>query len=397
MAATVGATLSGVTFPLRHAGLGPFISSGGNVYFFGRDSVNTGQVEPHKATDPMSAFTAQTLKTMSSGTGTAIEAMACFQVGQVVHVATQISTGATYYNSYTMDTDTWSLTTSETAVAAASFAPTSTYTWVSLIVRSTGEPVIGYCAGQTAMSSGFNMVRYTRRTGTNTYSSPVNVDNGGSVNWTNPVVVLGASDRVHFFFNDNTANDAYQRTLTAANALQTFPASYDTSPYNTGVHIFGPGTSYASGGNTEVRAPYLDSSQLLSVAAATSADAPTASQQTSVSGGSITSFSATTQMPRIALAADGTTTHALYTLADQDLSHTNDSGTGTWVTATNELTATLNYITTNVYTRGGNRYLAMVLDDGGTVKYAEITLTAATTNIHRRLISTAALTRSNRY
>lgn len=39
-----------MTVPLRHAGLGPFISSAGNVYFFGRDSVNTGQVEPHKAT-----------------------------------------------------------------------------------------------------------------------------------------------------------------------------------------------------------------------------------------------------------------------------------------------------------------------------------------------------------
>src|SRR5215207_7817260 len=49
VAATVGATLAGTTFPLRHSGVGPFISSGGNIYWIGRDSTNTGTVEPHKA------------------------------------------------------------------------------------------------------------------------------------------------------------------------------------------------------------------------------------------------------------------------------------------------------------------------------------------------------------
>jgi len=34
--------LSCGTFSLRHASIGPFISTAGNVYFFGPDSVNTG-------------------------------------------------------------------------------------------------------------------------------------------------------------------------------------------------------------------------------------------------------------------------------------------------------------------------------------------------------------------
>ena len=57
MTVTVGATISGSTFAVRHSGIGPFISSAGNVYFFG---VSSGNVVPVKASNPMSAFTSQT-------------------------------------------------------------------------------------------------------------------------------------------------------------------------------------------------------------------------------------------------------------------------------------------------------------------------------------------------
>lgn len=385
MTATVGASLSGVTFALRHAGEGPFMSSTGNVYFFGRDSVNTGQVEPHKATDPMSAFTAQTLKTMSSGTTTAIEAMACYQVSDVIHIVAQISTGATYYNTWNMATDAWGLTTSETAVAAASFAPSTGYTFVDLVVRSTGEVVIAYCAGQTAMASTFNMIRGTRRTGTNTYSALAsNIDNGGSVSWTGCVAALGASDRVHFFIRDHTNTLAYQRTLSAANSLETFPSAFDSTP-GALHHQYTPPISYVSGGTTKVRTGYRDASPVSSITVASldSADTPTVSTTAAV-GDTPVDFSTATGFHVLAsMLANGTEEHVLFVdAASDDVYYDKNTGSG-WGTDSLELSGAgvISKISTprNAYVRGGNTVLAMVVDDGGTLKYAEITLAAAAT------------------
>ena len=380
MAATVGATLSGVTFPLRHVGLGPFKSSAGNFYFFGRDSVNTGHIEPHKASDPTSSFTAQTTKLMSSGNTTAIEAAVCYQQGDLVYVFTQISTGAVYHNRFDMATDAWGIATSATTIAAASQAPTTGSTFVSAVYRPTaGELVLAYCAGQTAMSSGFNMVRYARvnaSTGA-IIGSATNVDNGGSVNWTGPVAVLGASDRVHIFFTDNTNFRQYQRTLTAANALETFPAQYLTAGAVI-LHSHGPGISYVDSGTTKVRVPVFSGSsgtERTRLVKLDSADAPTISTDTplaDVSTAAINSQSIHT------VAGDGTTLYYLYSdNSTQDLwRDTSTGGGGAWGTDVEEWdAATINRITANVYDRSGSK-LAMVVDDNGTLKYAEIALAA---------------------
>lgn len=370
---TQGATLSGVTFPLRHAGMGPYRSSAGNEYFFGRDSVNTGTIEPHKATDPMASFTAQTAKTMSSGTTTAIEAAACFPVGDVIHIAAQIATGAVYYNSYNMSTDAWTLTTSETAVAAATFAPSAGYSFVSLVVRSSGNVVIAHCAGLTAMASGFHMVRYRERTGVNTYGTATNVDGGGSVDWGYGFAVLGASDRVHFLFARLTATQVvHQRTLSAANALETLGAGVGTGLSAAQTWPI----SYVDSGTTRVRAlaAYSATENLVSF---DSADAPTLS----VAAGGISDRGPrnTSQQYIHALANDGTTLHMLYAdSTDSDLYHdTSTGGGGAWTTDVEEIdAATINRISTNVYDRSGKK-LAMVLDDAGAIKYAEITLPAS--------------------
>lgn len=383
MAATVGASIASSTagFPNRHSGIGPFISSGGNTYLFARSFSSPGQVIPFKATDPMSAFTTQTAKTVSSATGTTIEAMRCEQNGNTVYVFTQLATGAVLFNFYTMDTDTWGLVTSATTIAAAGFAPTTGYTFVSAVYRPTAaELVLGYCAGLTAMSSGFNMVRYARvnaSTGV-VIGSVANVDNGGSVNWTNPIAVLGASDRVHFFISDQTNDDAYQRTLSAANALQTFPASY----YTTLQGFPMPGTngvSYVDTGVTKVRAQNYGLTTVGDrgmVVRLDSADTPTIAFTKNINDIAMNSVNSQGIQ---SLASDGATLHFLYSdVTSQDLQHdTSTDGGVTWGTDVNELAGTINRITSNVYTRAGTKYLAMVLDDAGTIKYAEITLAAA--------------------
>lgn len=402
VAATVGATLSNVTFPLRHAGIGPYESSGGNTYWFGRDSTFPGNAHVVKATDPMSSFPSGSQTQMSSANSTAIEAMCCAQNGDTIHVFTQLTTGAVYNNSYNMATDAWRGASAVT-IAAAGFAPTSGFTFVSAAYRPTaGELVLEYCAGLTAMSSGFNMVRYARvnaSTGA-VIGSVANVDNGGSVNWSGGQAVLGASDRVHFFFTNRTAITPYQRTLSAANALETFPASsFDATASPSGVHPFERGVSYTSGANTRVAVPYFAGAGTVGgkIAYLTSADAPTVTtEQVSTA----TEFFNATHDTRVHyLVNDSTQLHYLYSLtATQDLWRDTSADVGGWGTDVNELAATINYITANQYVRSGNTVLGMVLDDAAAVKYAEIALAGAPAPVKtKRLISRAALTRSNRY
>lgn len=393
--ATIGATLSGVTFPQRNAGLGPHQSSAGNEYFFGRDSTNTGTVEPHKATDPMTSFAAQTAKLMSSGNTTAIEAMATIPDktnADLIHVVAQIATGAVYYNSFNLSTDAWTLTTSEVAVAAASFAPTTNFTNVSLAPRSNGNVVILYCAGLTAMTSGFHMVRYRERTGTNTYSTATNVDNGGSINWGNPMAVLGASDRVHCFLKDNTNNDHFQRTLSAANALQTFPSAFETNDGTVLLHTGGVGTSFVSGASTIVALPYRRAAgaPILKLARLTSADAPSVSTE---DVGDPAGISGSTDQQAIVLVADGQTLRCVYSDTNIDVAHYTydgawDAGSVDWF----GLSAFR--ISANIYERPtGEKKLAVVVDDGpGTPRYAEIDLPAKgfpfeTNPLFRRVLS----------
>lgn len=374
MAATVsGSPITNGVFPDRHANLGPFKVSTGYA-FMSRSSANSGQIAPQTAADPMTGFGTATLKTMSSGTTTAIQAAACYQVGDVIHIVTQISTGACYYNNYDPTTDTWGLSTSELAVAAASQPPTTNATFVDLVVRSGGEVVIIHCAGQTAMSSTFNMVRHRRRTGVNTYQTAVNVDNGGSVNWTSGYALLGDSDRVHFFLKDVTNADFYQRTLTAANALQTWPAAFEAAASAAYIHTIGAGTSFVSGANTVAAAAYYcTSSSIARLARLTSGDAPSVSVEQVADP---TTLGGANGQVALGLAADGATLHYLYSDTVNDLWRDTDGGTSTWGTDTEELDlVNVTHITTKVYDRSGTK-LAMVIDDGGTIKYAEITLVA---------------------
>lgn len=381
MAATVGLTLTGVKFPLRHGTLGPFHSpSSGDTFFIGQDTTNVGHVQPMRANAPMTGtFSEETTKLMSSAAGTAIEAISCYQMpgAEGVHVVTQLATGAVYYNRFNLDTLTWALTTSEVAVAAAAFAPASGTTFVDVVARTVSDAIIQYNAGQTAMSSTFNMVRFVRRTGTATYDAPVNIDAGGSVNWTAGGALLGITDRVHFVYKDHTNSDVYARSISATNVLQTAVVIDATAA--TTLIPFGPGVSYDEGGPLAVRTPYLDSDTVLSVAKFASAGVPTITLDDNVSASS--PFIVQNE-PVAQLLNDGTTLHLLYShLTSFDLQHDFSlGGGGAWGADVTELVGTINHISANAYTKpSGQKVIGMVLDDAATVKYAEIPLVATLT------------------
>jgi len=202
---------------------------------------------------------------------------------------------------------------------------------------------------------------------------------------------------MHFVYHDATNNDLYQRHLTSANVLGT-AAAFET---NFGSAINVPmGVAYDDGVTRRVRLPYrIGTTGFARLAYFDSADNPTVTTE-EISQVNVRVNSTDGHVVH-ALANDGTTLHYLY--ADnttQDLQHDSCANNNSaWGTDVNELAATLNKITANVYTRSGNTVLAMVLDDGGTLKYAEIALAGApaATPVHRRLISKKALTRSNSY
>jgi hypothetical protein len=379
--ATVGATLSGAFFTYRNAGVGPFKSSGGKYYFVGRTVGPTlgGAVVVFHTTDPIGGTW-----TASSGWGvsTGYEALAAYQVGDNLHIVAQAANGSVRYRVFQMDTDGWTAATSQEAVAASAVAPTTGATFVSLVVRSTGEVVLVYNAGQTAMSSSLNMCRYIRRTTAGTWTGATNIDNGGSINWTGPVAALGASDRVHFFFYDATNDDAYQRTLSAANVLQTFPASYYTSVGSAmGATLYHtpPAIAFDDGAARRVRAGLQYNFNSYGLASLDSADAPSVSAEQIHTGND-----KVVNLQSIAtLTNDGTSLHALW--ADNtthDLMHDSSTGGGgAWGADTNELPGTINAISTPPasYTRSGNTVLPMVVDDGGVIKYVEVPLSAPDT------------------
>lgn len=343
----------------------PFISSAGNVYVFGRDTAATDELAAHKATDPTSSFSAVGTDVQVVA-GVALACMDAFQVGDVVHIATGVGTQSgfhTYYHAFDMSTDSWSITKE---------AIKSSYTLgnhqqegraVGIAVRSDGDVIVLY----NGQASSGGKVFYARRE-SGSWTADIAVDNG-SGNWLVGAALLGASDRVHFFFSNFSTDDEYQRTLTSANVLETFPASYDTSVNSSGREQ--SGTSYVSGGTTKVRYPYSDGTSTdIASARLDSADAPTVSPQTDITG----TTSVTNSYFTSTFAAHGTTLwHAFIASADSNIYTQSNADDAGWDTPASfyDDAAAVTTIRANVYTRGSDTVLAIVYSTASAVKYHE--------------------------
>jgi hypothetical protein len=351
--------------------VGPFISSGGNVYVILLDSADTSIIEAWKATDPETSFSEQNSAGKPDLTNL-VTAMSVYQVGDVLHIATQEDvTSRVAYHTFNMATDLWAIV-NETVDAMGGTAVL--VTTVSIILRSDGDVIILYAGAlDTVTMTAYNRVDYARREAA-VWTTGIAVDNAGADDWLPGTAVLGSSDRSHFFFQNDDVDDGYQRTLTSANALEAFPAAFDVSVEASAGNIdIGSGISYISGGNTKVRVPYLDTS-LISIVQFNSADAPTVTLQSGV-----TSYSpgfGTVNRSILCCTADGTT---LWLLAQDTVttdlhrdSNADDAGFGTDVV---EFVGTVRKISGNVYTRSSFIRLAYLMADSGVVKYNEVQLT----------------------
>ena len=362
-------TISSSVFPLQNYFCGPFKSSGGNCYVVVLESTG-GTPEVFKATDPTSSFTAQD----TANNPTAVpSSMWAYQVGDVLHIVTQetsVLAADLHYHTFNMATDAWG--TKNELIETPKDAPaTADYIGCSVALRSDGDVIVLYCGDTDAvMGTAYNRVDYARKEAS-TWTVGVEVAGGGlEVNYAGASVVLGASDQMHFFFKDHTNSDAKHRSLSSANALDTV-ADVDTSA-SANSHLFGPGISYVSGANTVVNVPFEDSDGQLSSAQFNSGANPSITVDDNVSGVAVKVVNNT---PVACYAVDGTTAHLLYAdSSTADLWRDSQADGGAWGTDAEVLDAvTINRVSCAVYDRSGTK-LAYVYDDGGTVKYNEVSL-----------------------
>lgn len=354
----------------------PFISSAGNVYVFGKGTT-TNLIRAFKATDPTSSFSNVGSDVTVTSTN-AIIGLDAVQQGDLIHVVTTDGAAAATidlrYHVFDMSSDSWT-TSNETIVNDYSVVTLATAAHAKVNIRSDGDVIVLYNGPLVNISAADRETVYYARRESGSWTVNVEVSNAGANAWFAGGVVIGANDRMHFFFINDTTSDAYQRTLTSANALETFPASYDTSINTTQISAMACGTSYDSSGTIKVRYPQEDNTGVILLSAKLdSADAPTVSTDADITGATdIESGS-----HRGSFAANGTTLwNAFVGSADSDIYTQSNVNDGGWSTPASFVTAVSNGIRTNIFVRNGNYVLAMVYNDNSNTSYNEKDLGAA--------------------
>ena len=236
----------------------------------------------------------------------------------------------------------------------------------SLVVRSTGEVVVFFNGAQTK-TGGTQRARvyYSRRTAVNTWSAPVEVDAGTSVDNVAPRAVLGAADRVQFYFL--AGGSGSRRALSSANALQTANAAL--SALFSGA--IPNATSYNNAGTQK----------LVSFWPSTSSQVDYGNDANTLTDTIVTpSQFANAALGR--LFVDNTDVYCLFgnnLTNDLYVSESSDDG-ATWSAATlvfagavSSVEASLSF-DGDIYTRGNNVVIPYIVNDNGTLKYNEYTV-----------------------
>jgi hypothetical protein len=371
----------------------PFLSSGGNVYVVGWGSTLT-LLRAFKATDPTDSFS-------NIGTDVTLEnqlqVVSAIQDGDLIHVTTFNAAATTAidlrYHTFNMATDEWVIT-NELVVENFGVVSNAVYVGhVDITVRSDGDVIILYNGqSQANMGSQRERVYYARREG-GSWTVDVAVDDGGGTHWYASGIVAGASDRSHFFFIDDGAGDGYQRTLTSANALESFPSSYDsTVDLSEGSHST-LGTSYDSGGTIKVRMPVPDADAVtLNSVKLDSADTPTVSQDDDITGATAQRAGAYAAC----FAVDGTTLWNVFLSSGDDgvyvQSNADDAG---WSTPDLFYDGGIHStVKANVYTRSGSIVAGMITFVATSCVYHEYVIEAGsdTTDADFDMDAAASLT-----
>jgi hypothetical protein len=347
-------------------------------YFFGRNATTATTLTVLKS---LGSDVENWISFGSGKTGftTAILNLSAYRSGDVVHMLVMDGTlgtsQATKYVSYDLSTDTFLATTETVAVAQAIAGQTgNANSGASLIVRQNGEVVALYNGLQTKVSgTNYARVYYRRRTGVNTWSAEVQVDNNTAVDHNGPVVAKGPSNRVHFLFSLYTSTNTIIRTLTSANVLGTYTnagAPGDTFP--------GDAVAYDRSGTTKVVATNLRNGQKIGYF-----NSSDTANYTSIYTPS--NFTNSPSYPK-RIGVDGTDVTVVYrSLSDSSLYAATSTDDGaSFSTPVLFYSGTITNADANlsryagdaspVYTHGTAVVLPYMVNEGGTWKYNEYTI-----------------------
>ncbi len=362
---------------------GPFKSSGGDFYTVLRGrpgSADLSQISLQKAIDPTDSFSEQASSDLGAGDSN-IGSFWCSQVADIIHTVAQFlqTTGTNphdvYYSSANISADTLAAGVLIENLGTDDDGPNAVACFVA--VRATGDIIVVY-QGDPEMLMGTEYARIDANKSTDdgaTWSGtgfPLAVDDGGNDHWVAPVIVAGDSNRMHIFFKNDDLDDAYQRAMASDDGLETFPSSFDDTIHSD-LYPFGPGIP----GST-VYCPYKDAAGTTSIVSLTSADAPSPSTTTGVGDNTVRVVNDNVLH---AMASDGADRYLVYVdnISD-DLFRDIDTGSG-WGTDVEFLdNITCNHISPNIYDRSGTK-LAYIYDDAGTIKYNEVDISIAFTNL----------------
>lgn len=195
--------------------LGPFKSSAGNFYVFGKDSANGTVLRAMKATDPTSSFSSIATKT---GFSTAILTMRAVRVSDVIHIILMDGTATSTnlkYQTFNMANDQFVTAESVLTGFNTSSAYYGALYYANLAIRSNGD-VVAFFNGVRLKSQGTYYGRAYYAIRTTSWGSAVEVDDAGSVDYIVAGEILGASDRVHFLYRINS-----HKSLDSGNNLST--------------------------------------------------------------------------------------------------------------------------------------------------------------------------------
>jgi len=373
-------TISGVNMANQNYFHGPFIDGNGNVYVPIPDTTEN-DPSMFRATDPTDSFTEQDSAGKPAFDG--LNSFWVFQNGDTFHIVTYRLTTSIQYHTFTTSDhgstpDEWVITDEE--IEAPTDVSASGGVSCSIVARSDGTIVVIYNGDEdSSMGNPYARVDYNIRSSGGTWGGPVTLvaDEKAAVDWFGSVAVLGASNKTHFFFKDDTNSTGKHRSLTSGDSLGSLE-DVDTS-IRSEVHVFGPGIFFDDGGTERIRVPYLDTvtTRRISLVQIDADDGSPAL----VAGIADNPSGAANGSPIACLAVDGTTGHLLYAdTTDFDLYHDQadtPQDSGDWGTDTELLDAvTINRVSYNIYTRSGDVVGAYVYDDGGTIKYNEHIITA---------------------
>ncbi len=380
---------------------GPFKDTNGNLYFMIEPTyiAGTGNNEPEmlKSTDGGKNW--DLVGTSGSPTVNDLEGVDVFQSGDTLHICVQEGTGSlnvTYHtfrlSDHSTNSDTWGIV--DEAVVTPGTAPANQT--CGIIKRSDGTVVVFY-----RYSDGTNQrVGYKIRPSSGPpWGTQVNLDTTASTNFVYSGAVLGASDKTHIFYKDDTNEDVLYKSLTSADSLSGSPTTIESDAQATtnswattpAVYWTEEGT-----GNEKIMLGVMDNSDSILYSVTLTNGTPGARKQISATGIRHSPTGTSSNQPVADLVVDSVTDkqYSIFSPTnDADLDYDAAINDGGWTTDTNLLDQlTLEYLKGQLFTHssgnGGNKvygywYESTSGGDSGFSWYGEKVITTFNQSAYR--------------